>query len=150
VQAGTQTAARLGPSSRARGTLIALRRAALPVASVFLASLAAGAVHDLAAEHRTCEHGQLVEAEDAPRTAAEPFERGEAHALPSPGAADEEGAHAHCLAVAQRSFAAAPVAAHVAAAPTTARSREAAPARVAALADRGRLLLLAPKGSPPV
>ena len=107
----------------------------------------ASAAHQLTGAHQTCEHGQVVEADDGPASLAQEVgEQDGAHLLASEEARAE--AHVHCLAWALlRSAAACPAALPVVAGLS---AQHALPTAADARAiPREVLLLMAPKSSPP-
>ena len=118
--------------------------------SVFLAlGQLAAVAHQFSAGHRTCEHGQVVEAEgDSPGLSHEVGEAESAHLI----AAEEERAeatHAHCLAAALLRQAAACPGALLPQTPAALATAAGPSARTGFAVPREVLLLLAPKASPP-
>ena len=129
-----------------QGAIAALRGRAAGLAALLAVAQAAGLAHQLVADHRTCEHGQIVEAGAA--LSHEAVEPDAAHLL-APEGERAEGEHVHCLAVAlQRQAAERAATPLLAAPPRLAHAtlvRDVAPV----VLPREVLLLLAPKASPP-
>ena len=136
-------------NSRERSARAARQGLAVAFAAMLSLAQLGSVAHQFSADHRTCEHGQLVEVEDASaRLTHEDGEAEVAHLI----ASDEERAettHVHCLAAA--------LLRQAASCPRSARTqRPAAPlasarpaVRTGSTVPRAVLLLLAPKASPP-